>query len=92
MIKPIGDKIIVKPEMKVEKTQSGLYIPTGAKTTATLLGTVVSVGEGDYNNNGDFIPMKVVPGQKVYYRTDAPIEIDDGVFMIRQSDVYAVEE
>ena len=44
-IKPLGDRVVVRPEPAEEKTSSGLYIPDAAKEKPQR-GTIVAVGPG----------------------------------------------
>jgi chaperonin GroES len=48
-IKPLGDRVVVKPEPAEEKTASGLFIPDTAKEKPQR-GTVVAVGPGKVEN------------------------------------------
>ena len=53
MLKPLGDKILVKPAASEEKTASGIYVPDSAKKKSTE-GEVIAVGTG-----------KIVDGQRI---------------------------
>ena len=53
MLKPLGDKILVKPAAAEEKTASGIYVPDSAKKKSTE-GEVIAVGTG-----------KIVDGQRI---------------------------
>lgn len=61
-IKPIADKIIIKPIAKKEKKEGGLLIPEAAKTKA-VEGHVMAIGPGRKDE-----PMQVKVGDKVIYR------------------------
>lgn len=62
--KPLGDRVIVKIiKRHDEKTAGGLYKPSGSDTT--MMGEVVSVGNGLFTQTGDSIPMTVKVGDVV---------------------------
>jgi co-chaperonin GroES (HSP10) len=65
LAKPLADRVLIKTEQEVTKTAGGIIIPETAETRDTKIGTVVSVGEGIYTNDGVKIPMTVKPGDKV---------------------------
>ncbi len=92
-IKPLGDRVVVRPEAAEEKTESGLYIPDTAKEKPQR-GTVVSVGPGRVEN-GTKIDMTVDKGDKVLYGKYAGTEITiDGedLLIIRENDILGVIE
>ena len=62
--KPLGDRVVVKIlKINDEKTSGGLYKTSGSDTT--MLGEVVSVGNGLFTQTGDTIPMSVKVGDTV---------------------------
>ncbi|MFC1485844.1 co-chaperone GroES [Candidatus Latescibacterota bacterium] len=66
-IRPLADRVIVKPSEEVEsKTAGGIIIPDTAKEKPSR-GKVVSVGPGRQDENGKFIPMNVKVGDEVLY-------------------------
>jgi chaperonin GroES len=90
-IKPIGDRVVVKPEAAEEKTSSGLYIPDTAKEKPQR-GTVVAVGPGRYEN-GAKIDMTVSEGDAVLYGKYSGTEITlDGedYLIMRESDILGI--
>lgn len=58
MLKPIGDKVIVKPKAEEEKTSGGIILPDTAKEKPQE-GTVIAVGPGKILENGERKPMTV---------------------------------
>ncbi|MBU0615915.1 MAG: co-chaperone GroES, partial [Nanoarchaeota archaeon] len=60
-VKPIGERVLIKPVQKEEKTKGGIYIPDSAKEEKKQ-GEVVSVGS--YKDGKD-LPLK--PGDKIIY-------------------------
>jgi len=92
-MKPLGDRVVVKPEAAEEKTISGLYIPDTAKEKPQR-GTVVSAGPGRVEN-GNLIAMTVKAGDKVLYGKYAGSEITiDGeeLMIMRESDIFGIIE
>lgn len=65
-IKPLGDRVVVKPQAKEEKTASGIFIPDSAKQDSPSKGTVVAVGSGRYDD-GKLVPMTVKVGDTVLF-------------------------
>jgi len=65
LAKPLADRVLIKHEVVAEKTVGGIIIPETAEARDTKIGTVVSVGEGIYTNDGVKIPMTVQVGDKV---------------------------
>ena len=90
-IKPLGDRVVVKPTEADDQTDSGLYIPESAKEKPQK-GTVVSVGPGRYEN-GTKIEMNVDEGDEVIYGkyagTDFTLDGND-VLIMRESDIFGI--
>ena len=63
-LKPLGDRVLVKPAPKEEKTSSGLYISSGAQEKPQR-GEVVAVGAGKVNDKGERVAMDVKVGDQV---------------------------
>jgi chaperonin GroES len=90
-IKPLGDRVVVKPEPAEEKTASGLYIPDSAKEKPQR-GSVVSVGPGRVEN-GTKIDMTVKTGDTVLYGKYSGTEItvgDEELLIMRESDILGI--
>jgi chaperonin GroES len=65
LAKPLADRVLIKVEKEVTKTAGGIILPETAESRETKIGTVVSVGDGIYTNDGVKIPMQVKVGDKV---------------------------
>ena len=65
LAKPLADRVLIRTEKEVTKTAGGIILPETAEARDTKIGTVVSVGEGIYTNDGVKIPMTVGVGDKV---------------------------
>ena len=92
-IKPLEDRILVKPLDAEETTASGLVIPDTAKEKPQE-GEVVAVGPGRFNEDGDErIPMDVSVGDKVIYSKYGGTEVKyggDEYLILSARDVLAV--
>jgi chaperonin GroES len=75
-LQPLGDRVIVAPnEEDEQRTVSGLVIPDTAKEKPQL-GTVLAVGPGEWNEEGDErIPLDVSEGDTVVYSKYAGTEL-----------------
>ena len=73
-IKPLEDRILVRPEEGEETTASGIVIPDTAKEKPQE-GTVLAVGPGKRSDTGDLIPMDVSEGDLVIYSKYGGTEI-----------------
>ena len=79
MLKPLGDRIVIKVIEDTEQTSGGIFIPDSAKEKPQK-GEVVAVGEGKTNDKGEKEPMGVNIGDIVLYAKYAGTEIKmDGV-------------
>ena len=91
-IKPLEDRIVVKPLDAEQTTASGLVIPDTAKEKPQE-GEVLAVGPGRFNDaGGERIPMDINVGDKVIYSkyggTEVKVDGDD-LLVLRESDVLA---
>ncbi len=94
-LRPLYDKIVVKRfEEQEQRTASGIIIPDTAKEKPQM-GEVVAVGEGKLLQNGQQVPPKVKPGDKVVFNKYAgtEVELDGEKFLIMSEDeVLAIVE
>ena len=72
-LKPVNDKIVVKPNEKNEEevTDSGIILPDTVDSGKLLDGEVVAVGKGMYSANGTLIPVVVNVGETILYNKHA---------------------
>ena len=73
-LKPLGDRVVVKPGEKEEMTKSGIVLPDTAKEKPQL-GEVLAVGPGEINDSGDRVPLDVKKGDVVVYSKYSGTEI-----------------
>ena len=65
-MKPLSDRVVIKPEAAEEKTASGIILPDTAKEKPQK-GKVVAVGPGKVSDAGNAIKMNVKKGDVVLY-------------------------
>ena len=90
-VKPLSDRIVVKPEPAEGKTASGIILPDTAQEKPQI-GTVLAVGPGKSSDSGDLITMALNKGDKVLYGKYSGTEITvdgDDVLIMRESDILA---
>lgn len=88
---PLGDRVVVKPIEREEKTKSGIVLPDTAKERPQE-GEVIAVGPGEIGDDGKRKPMDVKNGDRVVYSKFAGTELkeeEDEFLVLRQSDVLA---
>jgi chaperonin GroES len=92
-LKPLEDRIVVKPSEGEETTSSGLVIPDTAKEKPQE-GEVVAVGPGRFNEDGDErVPLDISVGDKVIYSKYGGTEVKYGgeeYLILSARDVLAV--
>ena len=93
-LKPLGDRVIVKQDEAEETTASGLFLATEAKEKPQS-GTVLAVGEGKLDKDGNLVPVPVKVGDKVltskYSGTEVKVDGEECT-IVRQGDILAVVE
>ncbi|WP_291289691.1 co-chaperone GroES [Enorma sp.] len=93
-LKPLGDRVLIKPEPAEQKTATGLYIASNAQEKPQR-GEVVAVGAGKLNDKGERMPIDVKVGDTVIYGkfggNEVKIDGEDYLLM-RADDIYAVVE
>lgn len=91
-IKPLADRVVVKPSEAEEKTESGIILPDTAQERPQK-GEVIAVGSGKKSDSGDSIPLDVKEGDTVIYGKYSGTEITYGgeeYLIMRESDILAV--
>ncbi len=93
-LKPLGDRLVVEPMEKEERTASGIILPETAKEKPQE-GTVLAAGPGRTDDDGKRIPMDVKTGDVVLYAKYAGTEVkidDKKLLILKESDVLAIVE
>jgi chaperonin GroES len=90
-IRPLDDRVVVKPLEAEEKTQGGIVLPDSAKEKPQK-GKITAVGAGKLMENGERVPLVVKKGDLVlfgkYAGTDIKIDGDEYKIM-KESDILA---
>jgi chaperonin GroES len=91
-LKPLADRVVVKPSAAEEKTKGGIILPDTAKEKP-VIGEIVAVGPGKVSDDGKKIAMEVKVGDKVLYGkysgTEVTVDGED-LLIMRESDVFAI--
>jgi chaperonin GroES len=93
-LKPLGDRVVVKPIEQEEVTSGGIMLPDTAKEKPQK-GEILAVGPGNRNDAGERVEMDVKVGDTVLYAKYAGTEIKlegDKVLVLRESDILAIIE
>jgi chaperonin GroES len=91
-IKPLADRVVVKPIEQQEQKQGSIIIPDTAKEKP-MQGEVVAIGPGKITENGAKVDMSVKKGDKVLYGKYSGTEVTvDGTdyLIMRESDIFAI--
>jgi chaperonin GroES len=91
-IRPVGDRVVVKPAAKEEVTRSGIVIPDTAKEKPQE-GTVIAIGSGRLLDNGERAAIDVREGDRVlfakYGGTEFKLEGEE-YLVLKESDILAI--
>ena len=94
-LRPIGDKIVLKPIEAEEKTPAGIVLPGNKDKDKTQQAEVIAVGPGGIIN-GHEVTMEVKVGDKVLYsnswHTEMKTKEGDTYLVVRQDDILAIME
>ena len=93
-LKPLGDRLVVRPTPREEMTKSGIVLPDTAKERPQE-GTILSVGPGRILDDGTREAMDVSAGQKVLFQKYAGTEFkldEEELLILSQKDVLAIIE
>ena len=94
MLKPIGDKVIVKANAEEEKTAGGIILPDRAKEKPSE-GTVIAVGPGRILENGSRKAIAVKEGDTVIYSKYGGTEVKlkgEEYIILDEDAIYAIVE
>jgi chaperonin GroES len=93
-LRPVGDRVVVKPAQREEVTRSGIVIPDTAKEKPQE-GTIIAVGSGKLLDNGERVALELKEGDRVlfakYGGTEFKLDGED-LLVLRESDILAVIE
>ncbi len=91
-IKPLGDRVLIKPLEAKEQTKGGIVLPDTAKEKPQEA-EVIAVGEGKKADDGKVIPLTLKAGDKVLYGKYSGTEITldgDEFIIIREEDILGI--
>jgi chaperonin GroES len=91
-LKPLADRVIVKPAEAEEMTKGGIILPDTAKEKP-MQGTIVAAGPGRTTDDGKSIKIEVKVGDKVLYGkySGTEVTVDGEEYLImRESDLFAI--
>jgi chaperonin GroES len=93
-LKPVNDKIVVKPLTKGEEvTEGGILLPDTVDQGKLQEGEVVAVGQGMYSASGTLIPVICGVGDKILYNKHAQVhEYDDDNIIMSVNEVLSIVE
>ena len=91
-IKPLADRVVIKPSPAEEKSRGGIILPDTAKEKP-VVGEVVAIGPGKVTDDGKKVNPEVKVGDKVLYGkysgTEVTIEGEEYLIM-READIFAI--
>ena len=93
-IRPLGDRVLVKPLSRETVTKSGIVLPDTAKEKPQE-GEILAVGPGKVLDNGKRTTLEVSVGQKVLFAKYAGTEVkldDEEYLILRESDILSIIE
>lgn len=93
-IKPLGDRVLVKPTEKETTTASGIILPETAKEKPQE-GEIIAVGQGRRDEDGERIALDVEVGNKVLFAKYAGTEVkigDEKYLIMKESDILGIIE
>ena len=94
LVKPLGDRVLLKENQKEEKTASGIIIPDTVAKEDVKTAKVISVGPGLYTQAGTLIPMNVAVGDEVImppYHQGQEIKLNGEKYvLLRESELLMV--
>ncbi len=93
-LRPLGDRVVIKPSAREEMTKSGIVLPDTVKEKPQE-GTIIAAGPGKILDDGKRETMDVKAGDKVLYAKYAGTEFKiegDELLIVSQKDILAIVE
>jgi chaperonin GroES len=91
-LRPLGDRVVIKPASREETTKSGIVLPDTSKEKPQR-GTIIAVGEGRRDDDGDRIALDVKVGDAVLFAKYAGTEFkldDEELLILAEKDILAI--
>lgn len=92
-IRPLADRVVLKPEARREQTKGGIFLPDTATPERPMEGTILAVGEGRLDDSGQRVPMQVSAGDTVLFAKYGGTEyqVDDITYLIlSENDILGI--
>lgn len=93
-IKPLADRVLVRPIEQEERTKAGIVLPDTAKEKPQV-GLVLAAGTGRLQENGERQPLDVKAGDRILFGKYSGTEIkvdDEKLLLIGERDILAIVE
>lgn len=93
-LKPLNDKVIIEKAEAEQKTEGGIYLPSGSQEKP-LEGIIVAVGPGSQNDKGERQALQVKEGDRVLYSKYSGTEVKQGsreLLIIAEKEILAIIE
>jgi len=94
MLKPLGDRVVIKPSEGEETTPGGIVLPDSARKRPTE-GEVIAVGTGRVVKSGERIPLSIQVGDIVIYSKYAGTEVtvdEEELVIVDEDSILAVRD
>jgi chaperonin GroES len=91
-LRPMGDRVVIRPAAREETTRSGIVLPDTSKEKPQR-GEIIAVGPGRVSDEGKKIPMEVKVGDTVLFAKYAGTEFkleEDELLILSEKDVLAI--
>jgi chaperonin GroES len=91
-LKPLGNRVVIEPIEQEDITSGGIVLPETAKEKPQK-GTILSIGPGERDEDGKYIPMDVKESDTVLFAKYAGTEIKvdgDKLLILKESDILAI--
>ncbi|HNX74334.1 MAG TPA: co-chaperone GroES [Candidatus Rifleibacterium sp.] len=92
-LKPLNDRVIVKPKDAVEKSKGGVILPETASKEKPIEGTVIAAGPGKMTDEGKRSPLEVKANDQIIFSKYAGTEIklgEESYLILREEDILAI--
>jgi len=95
-LKPLGDRVLIKPIFEEEKSKGGILLPDTVSKEKPQMGEVLAVGPGGTDKEGKVVPLTVKVGDKVVYAkysgTDIKGDDEEEYLILSEKDILAIFE
>jgi len=91
---PVGDRALILPLSDEElgtTSPAGIIIPETVNREKADRGTVIAVGDGKYNENGELVPMRVKKGDRVIFQWGDKVDFgNEEYYLVSESNILAI--